>query len=364
MSKNSKLEFKQLWKNANLGGLFGIGISLAFMFAFDPPSLTYLYGISGSMNYIVTGYIAGTLITVGNNIVSAIFKTVYPRFTRIIWLLRLVIGCLVNFSIYYGIFILIGLILPESSFIDPVFKLKSSIEVGSISLVLIMFFIYLEEKEEKLKLEKENRELAVIEERNRIARELHDSVAQNLFGLNLNLNTLKIINESDPEKAKLIITQLQEMVAEVQTEMRLMIYELRPAALTEKGFSEAVDGLVSLFRIRYNIDVQLHISGSDSLISNQVQQSLYRILQESLNNVVKYAKAGKVIVLLTICPEETKLVVKDNGVGFVTTEINPEGHLGIQGMKERVAQLNGSFELKSTPDEGTVIMIKINNKTH
>lgn len=352
MTKVSKLEFRQLLKDAKLGGLLGIGISLTFMFANEPSLFKYP---SISLTYIVMGFIVGALITSANIIVSTIFLKIYPRFNHILWM-QLALSYLVNSSMYYGIFSLISLVLPKV--FTPDFILITSLEVGLISLMVTMFFIYKEEKEEKLKLERENRELAVIEERNRIARELHDSVAQNLFGLNLNLNTLKIIMDMEPEKAKTIITQLQEMVTEIQTEMRLMIYELRPAALTEKGFTEAVDGLVSLFRIRYNLDIRLQISGSDCMISSQVQQLLYRILQESLNNVVKHAQAAKVIISLTIGPQ-TELVVKDNGKGFDLAGVSLEGHLGIHSMRERVAQMRGRFEIRSVPHEGTIVTVKL-----
>jgi signal transduction histidine kinase len=353
MKKDSKFDFKQMLKDAKLGGLIGIGIALTFMFANEPSLFKYP---SISVTYIVMGFIVGALITSANIIVSTIFKKIYPKFNHILWM-QLVISYLINSSMYYGVFSVISLALPRV--FTPEFVLITSLEVGLISLMVTMFFIYKEEKEEKLKLERENRELAVVEERNRIARELHDSVAQNLFGINLNLNTLKIIMEQDPEKAKSIVTQLQEMVTEIQTEMRLMIYELRPAALREKGFAEAVDGLVSLFRIRYNLDIRLQISGSDAIISSQIQQLLYRILQESLNNVVKHAQAGKVIISLTIGSQQAELVVKDNGKGFDLKGINLEGHFGIHSMKERVAQMNGRFEIKSAPHEGTIVTVKI-----
>jgi signal transduction histidine kinase len=126
---------------------------------------------------------------------------------------------------------LVMTLLPWSIFPSLKTAFYSSMGVGIVSAMICFYFEYLTIKDERIRLEEKNKELAVVEERNRIARELHDSVSQSLFGISLNLNTLELILESQPAKAKALIGQVKEMVEEAQREMRLMIYGLQPSVL-------------------------------------------------------------------------------------------------------------------------------------
>jgi signal transduction histidine kinase len=194
--------------------------------------------------------------------------------------------------------------------------------------------------------------------RNRIARELHDSVSQNLFGISLNLRSLDYALEQDPVKACQITKLLQEMVEETQTEMRLMIYELRPAAHEEKGFFEASESMINLFRIRYNLDIHSSFTGDEALDSRK-QLMLYRILQELLANVAKHAQATKVNVNLYSGQGKVDLLVYDNGKGFQIQEIDENNHFGLKEIKERVAEMGGKLIIESNWGEGTKIKIQV-----
>ncbi len=186
-----------------------------------------------------------------------------------------------------------------------------------VGVVTVMIQLYYTDLEQKIKLEKENKKLAVVEERNRIARELHDSVSQNLFGISLNLNTLPAIMESDQKRAINMIEQLQDMVQEVQTEMRLMIYQLHPLNFRDKEFYESIESLISLYKKRYKIDIEYKLQGDEDGLEEKEQLVLYRVLQESLNNIVKHANADIIKISIYIDGDSAELKVVDDGRALI-----------------------------------------------
>lgn len=344
--------FKKEFADAKVGGLAGIGISLILTIVLRGFTVDYLYWFGN----IIFGYLAGFLITFGNEIVIVFISKLYLNYKKSL-LMRLAITFILSgtiFFIFTSLFNIVFVITPPN--LDIVYM---SFSVGIASIMVSLFFIFAEEKEELLRLEKENRELALIDERNRIARELHDSVSQNLFGINLNLNTVLYLIGHNPVHAKEIIQLLQEMVVEVQTEMRLMIYGLRPLTLSEKGFFEAVENLIRLYRVRYNLNIISHINGDGEKISSQVQLVLYRIIQESLNNVVKHSKANKIQVDLSAEEKYIVLIIQDNGSGFNVSEIATCSTVGINSMKERVNDINGKLNIESRIGLGTKVSARI-----
>lgn len=335
------------------GGIIGIGISLSFSLSFAGLSK---YNLWSWVIMILFGFLVGFFITLFNFHVEVLLYKLKPDFNGNIFF-RLSIGFIVSFIVFYILGYLFLIILFEAM---PVkFLYYTSLGVGVASIMIHMFFIYTEEQEEKIILERENRKLAIVEERNRIARELHDSVSQNLFGISLSLNTLPHIMEEDGDKAKEMIEDLQKMIQEIQSEMRLMIYELRPLALQEKGFLEAIESLVDLFRTRNSLDIYCNITGDEERLDSRNQLIFYRILQESLNNIVKHARASKVRVGVKIGADNTELVISDNGKGFILTEVDQENHFGIKGMKERIESVGGILKIDSQPGKGTTISANI-----
>ena len=161
---------------------------------------------------------------------------------------------------------------------------------------------------ENAELHAKAREVAVLEERNRLARELHDSVTQVLFGLTLNLESAVGLMDRKPEKVRDLITRSKEMAGEALAEMRSLIFELRPAALQEKGLAMALSNHINLFRRRTGVEVNLTLSG-DERLQPDVEFALYRVAQEALNNVAKHARAHHVRVKLDLRPEEALLEV-------------------------------------------------------
>jgi len=352
---NQAYSIKPLLKNPVTGGLAGIGISLTFSMSTSQSLFWYpLFWIHS----IFFGFVAGLFISAGNKLINNLFNRILPKKYRLL-VIQLALSYLISVLIFYLITTLIKTTFYQIYGISSSFSLFSlSLGVGVISMIISFLSAYAKEKDEMSRLEKENRELAVVVERNRIARELHDSVSQNLFGISLHLNTLDYLLEQDPAKAPKTFKLLQEMVAEVQSEMRLMIYELRPAALTGKGFFEAIENMVNLFRIRYGLDIHSDLTGDENLDS-QTQLVLYRILQESLNNIVKHSETFKVEITLQIKSGVSELTIQDNGKGFVTAAIDRNEHFGLKGMEERAAMSNGQFLVESTPGKGTMVRVII-----
>ena len=338
---------------AKYGGPIGIGISLMFMLTLEgfpcTPTIFIIYTIFG----LTAGLFISFFYTASRRVLSS-FK-VYNEHL----LLRIIhsyITCTLAFSLVASIITL----SPWSFFPSLKIALHTSMGVGIIGAMICFAFEYLAIKDERLRLEQENKELAVVEERNRIARELHDSVSQSLFGISLNLNTLGLIIQDQPERAKALIEQVKEMVGEAQTEMRLMIYELQPVILQEKGFFETLETLCELFRTRYHLAITCLLSGDESKVDTQTQVSLYRVIQEALHNVVKHAQATKVKVTLIIQDRgRISAMIEDNGQGLDEGQIKGNDHFGLVGMKERISALKGDFLLNSVIGKGTTITLQI-----
>lgn len=339
---------KGIINDSEKGALIGVGISLAVTMAsggINP--VGWLLGIG-------FGMMMGFILTFCNATLVYLVDLVFTKNKSVF--LYLVTGFTSSALVFYGIVSLLKVA------IDGRYLFASSMGTGMLGAMLTLFFIYDHEKDERLVLEKRQRELAVLEERNRIARELHDSVSQTLFGINLNLNTIQYVLDRDPQKARELSVQTQEMVEEVQTEMRLMIHELRPLALRRQGFFEATEGLVSLFKRRYNLEFCYEFTGNETNIDNETQLVLYRVLQESMHNIVRHSGGTMVEICLQAYLEKIILVIEDNGKGFDLEKIGPDS-VGIAGMRERVERVGGELQIHSTLGKGTAIIVKI-EKNH
>lgn len=211
---------------------------------------------------------------------------------------------------------------------------------------------------ENSRLHEKERDVAVLEERNRLARELHDSVTQVLFSLTLNLEAAGGLLEKKPDKAASLITRSGEMAAEALAEMRSLIFELRPSALQEKGLAMALTNHVNLFRRRSGMDVTLTLDGEERLPPDE-EFCLYRVAQEALTNASKHARARQVNIHYSVQPGLATLVVEDNGVGF-NAKANRRSHsFGVIGMRERLAAVGGTLQIESEPGHGTRIEARI-----
>ena len=203
----------------------------------------------------------------------------------------------------------------------------------------------------RITLTKKEQEVALMQERNRLARDLHDSVNQLLFSLTLTARGGTMMSEE--EEVKETFSTIQDMAQEALTEMRALIWQLKPAGL-ENGLSDAVKGYGEML----GMDINMKVEGVVALPA-KMEEALWRIGQEAINNAKKHSGVDSVNFLLVTSPKMVELIIEDEGCGFHYNPSQRIPSLGIQGMKERVKNLGGSFYIKSGPEEGTQIRVEI-----
>ncbi len=209
------------------------------------------------------------------------------------------------------------------------------------------------------------RESVMTEERNRLARDLHDSVTQVLFSASLLADVLPQIWRRDPEQGFQRLEKLKRLTRGALAEMRTMLLELRPTAVVNTPLSDLLAQLTEAIASRSGLPFQLYIEQIPSLPEN-VQINFYRIAQEALNNVVKHAQARQVTVSLSATPlpadsavggrHEVRLVIQDDGVGY-SPGLEKSTHMGIAIMRERAAAIQARLTLESQPGHGTQVTL-------
>jgi len=218
------------------------------------------------------------------------------------------------------------------------------------------------EIEQRTKIEKELAERAADEavtaERTRLARDLHDAVTQTLFSASLTAEVLPDLWEMDVEEAQRSTEELRQLTRGALAEMRTLLLELRPATLTQTHLSDLIKQLCEAFIGRSRLPIVLNIEG-DCQLPPEVQVAFYRIAQESLNNVFKYARATRVNVSLFISSTMVRFEVCDNGVGFDMSTSKPTS-LGMRIMRERAEAIGADFQINSTLGSGTCVEVTWN----
>lgn len=196
---------------------------------------------------------------------------------------------------------------------------------------------------------------AVEEERIRIARELHDSVTQTLYSTAAIAEALPRIWERNQEEVQRGLGELATLTHAALAEMRTLLFELRPETLEKQNLVELLRQLVIGFRGRTSMGISLSTE-ADCSLPTDTRVALYRITQEALNNTVKHSRATQVQVGLDCEPGLVKLSIRDNGVGFNPQSVTSHC-LGLEIMRERAQDINAVFEIKSQPDQGTLISV-------
>ncbi len=209
---------------------------------------------------------------------------------------------------------------------------------------------------ERARLAEASTHLARIEERTRIAREIHDTLAQGLTGIALNIEGAMRYLEHDPERARQRLELALQASRESLEEARQSVLDLRGAAL-QRPLPEALRALGRLFTSDTGVRVQVRSPGVESL-SEHVELELYRIAQEALANARRHAQAGEVEIELQTQESGVRLSIRDNGHGFDPTQLG-EGRHGILGMKERARLLDGRLRLRSRPGGPTLITVLV-----
>jgi PAS domain S-box-containing protein len=207
------------------------------------------------------------------------------------------------------------------------------------------------------RLYEQAQELAALEERQRLARELHDSVSQALYGITLGTHTARTLLQRDPGKVAEPLDYVLSQAEAALTEMRALIFELRPESLETEGLIAALSRQAAALRARNEIEVSTELCDEPDL-PLRVKEELYRVAQEALHNTAKHARANCVNLRMHSDIDGMRLEVCDDGVGFDTTQSFP-GHLGLRSMRERLARLEGTLQIESTPGKGTCIRAQI-----
>jgi NarL family two-component system sensor histidine kinase LiaS len=200
-------------------------------------------------------------------------------------------------------------------------------------------------------------ELARIEERNRLARDLHDTVKQQTYATRMQLSAAKNLLASDPQAAVEHIEAALQLNRETQQELKLIIEELRPAALAGKGLAQALTETAARWQEHTGIKNEVSISGERALPLD-VEQALFRVFQEALANIARHAEAGAVTTSLRMTPTDVTLIVADNGRGFEPAAVAPNS-LGLTGMKQRLSEVGGTLTIETTLSAGTRVLAAV-----
>ena len=201
-------------------------------------------------------------------------------------------------------------------------------------------------------------QLAVLEERNRLARELHDSVSQALYGIVLGAQTARTFLDRDPQQSVGPLDYVLALSEAGLAEMRALIFELRPETLEKEGLVEALSKQVTMLQARHRLDVRTAFDPEPD-ISIQLKEAIYWIAREALHNIIKHANASIVEIELIGTSDSVTLSIADDGLGF---DMNGDfsGHLGLKSMSERAVRIGGALQIRSSSGEGTHIHLQIN----
>ncbi|NYF23292.1 sensor histidine kinase [Sporosarcina sp. JAI121] len=227
--------------------------------------------------------------------------------------------------------------------------------IGSLSTVIhtqrkSLQRIIDERAEEQDKLIQER----IVQERQRLARELHDSVSQQLFAASMLLSAITESNEDAVEQKPLL--QVERIVQQAQLEMRALLLHLRPAALNNKSLSEGLEELLVELREKVLFDIRFRLE--EVTLSKGAEDHLFRIAQETLSNTLRHAQATVVDVLFVERDGLAIFRVQDNGVGFKDSD-GKGGSYGLQNVKERAIEIGGTCKIVSVPSQGTIVEVKL-----
>jgi two-component system, NarL family, sensor histidine kinase LiaS len=200
--------------------------------------------------------------------------------------------------------------------------------------------------------------LATLEERNRLARDLHDSVKQQIFAISMQVGATKFLLRRDVDGAEVRLNETEKLVRQAQQELTSLIRELRPVALEGKGLVAALRELATQWAQQTNIVANLSADDIQPLPLT-IEEALFRIAQEALANVARHSKATLVQMILTTVDDTVTLSIIDNGQGFDTTQ---QGYLGVglHSMQERMKAFGGDVQIESSPEKGTRIIASCN----
>ncbi|HKD95961.1 MAG TPA: GAF domain-containing sensor histidine kinase [Micromonosporaceae bacterium] len=209
------------------------------------------------------------------------------------------------------------------------------------------------------RLFEQGRELTLVQERQRIARELHDAVAQTLFSLRLTAQAATDLVRRDPDRAVAELETVTRLAAEAADELRQIVAELRPRELSHAGLTATLRSRVALLDRVHEASVAFHTTGEVALAA-KVEEAMLRVAEEALHNALRHSGATKVAV--SLCPQPgggAVLEVADDGAGFDTRDVSSANRLGLASMRERSRAVHGKLAVTSVPGQGTTIRMAV-----
>jgi signal transduction histidine kinase len=199
-----------------------------------------------------------------------------------------------------------------------------------------------------------------MEERHRLARELHDSVTQALYSVSLYADAASLaIGSGKGDVAAKHMGTLRSLAREAMLEMRLLIFELHPPTLENEGLAGAIGTRLATVEARAGLETEMTVAGKGDGLSAEIEGALYRFAQEALNNVIKHSKAHNVRVRIQFETSFVTLEVADDGIGFDQEEAAQTGGIGLRGMRERLERLGGRVVVRSAPGKGASLMAEV-----
>lgn len=200
---------------------------------------------------------------------------------------------------------------------------------------------------------------ASLEERRKLARDLHDAVSQQLFAISMTMAALPKLIEKDQTKAKLILNNVEKMVNNAQQELRALIMHLRPVTLDGKTFKEGIQSLLEELKVKNS---HLNFKWENQLKSqlpSRIEDQLFRIIQEVISNMLRHSQANTFEIKTFEKDERMFIILEDDGIGFHVDEMDKSGSYGLMTMKERMIEIGGHFKLISYPNKGTKVELII-----
>lgn len=207
------------------------------------------------------------------------------------------------------------------------------------------------------KLAEQARVSAIMEERQRLARELHDAVSQQLFAISMTATAVGRTLEKDFDKAQRQIALIEEMSAVAQSEMRALLLHLRPVYLEGKGLEQGLQELIKELEIKVPMEIVFEMDPDVHLLKG-IENHLFRIVQEAISNTLRHAKADKMEIRLHRRGDTVRLTLRDDGIGFEMDESKQTSY-GLSNMQERINETGGSIQFITAPGKGMRIEITV-----
>lgn len=198
---------------------------------------------------------------------------------------------------------------------------------------------------------------AIVEERQRLARDLHDAVSQQLFAISMTATAVGRTLDKDFERAKRQVSLIEEMASVAQSEMRALLLHLRPVHLEGKRLAQGLRELIQELSAKVPMEIAFEME-EDIRLNKGIEDHLFRIVQEALSNALRHSKATKLEVRLHHRPDGVRLMIRDNGVGF-DLDVKKQTSYGLVSMQERVNEIGGAMNIITAPDKGTRLEIRV-----